>query len=653
MDTNASSTLLSKLSTEIDKSSNQSNFSETLSKIVKWIAEASSIIDKYGYSRPNVESEPTLKTDDATLSACSESDYTRSKTVKVDVCSIKSICDYGYTRPDTLKDRITHTNKGHTRSGMKRELSTPLETDETTSSTRNESDYTRSKIVRVDDCSIKSICDYGYTRPDTLKDRITHTNKGHTRSGMKRELSTPLETDETTSSTRNESDYTRSKIVRVDDCSAKSDSASGHSRPDTLNYKNTHTNTNKDYTRSSIKCELLALKKVDKNTHTNTNKDYTRSGIKCELLASKKVGKTTLSTRPSTPNGKQYKTCQKEPIKMVLKRITNRTNNEQEYTIKTDTVTTQTNKKINLNTSTALAQTMDTECNPPANGALLNKDLDKKERIEYYKSLEVESELFDLQSELPDFNTGKKPVNPKDISRLDKIITVNVETPEKYIELDREIDKCEQFINGQINIDKMTCNKNGKITMICDGENDKKLLMDYLNGKSYCPKEASIKDFTFAIFGIPKIRESGEILEELELRNGSLFNKSGYRINLRFPINKAKDALVFSCDLNMTLKINQKPFIHLGKKRYNLKHFIELVQCFRCSKFGHKTEQCKEKKPTCPNCAEEHQLKECKTNYKPKCGNCLSLGLGDPNHTSWDVRCPYRHKWIKKQKGYD
>ena len=560
MDTNASSTLLSKLSTEIDKSSNQSNFSETLSKIVKWIAEASSIIDKYGYSRPNVESEPTLKTDDATLSACSESDYTRSKTVKVDVCSIKSICDYGYTRPDTLKDRITHTNKGHTRSGMKRELSTPLETDETTSSTRNESDYTRSKIVRVDDCS------------------------------------------------------------------AKSDSASGHSRPDTLNYK---------------------------NTHTNTNKDYTRSGIKCELLASKKVGKTTLSTRPSTPNGKQYKTCQKEPIKMVLKRITNRTNNEQEYTIKTDTVTTQTNKKINLNTSTALAQTMDTECNPPANGALLNKDLDKKERIEYYKSLEVESELFDLQSELPDFNTGKKPVNPKDISRLDKIITVNVETPEKYIELDREIDKCEQFINGQINIDKMTCNKNGKITMICDGENDKKLLMDYLNGKSYCPKEASIKDFTFAIFGIPKIRESGEILEELELRNGSLFNKSGYRINLRFPINKAKDALVFSCDLNMTLKINQKPFIHLGKKRYNLKHFIELVQCFRCSKFGHKTEQCKEKKPTCPNCAGEHQLKECKTNYKPKCGNCLSLGLGDPNHTSWDVRCPYRHKWIKKQKGYD
>ena len=115
-------------------------------------------------------------------------------------------------------------------------------------------------------------------------------------------------------------------------------------------------------------------------------------------------------------------------------------------------------------------------------------------------------------------------------------------------------------------------------------------------------------------------------------------------VSLRFSIDSSSDAVIFSCPERTAVEINRKPHTFLGKKRYKLCNFVDLVQCFRCSKFGHKTAKCVARKTCCPNCAQNHPLDECQTNHTPHCGNCLKVGAPHSAHSSWDVRCPFHKK---------
>jgi hypothetical protein len=279
---------------------------------------------------------------------------------------------------------------------------------------------------------------------------------------------------------------------------------------------------------------------------------------------------------------------------------------------------------------------------------LVNLNLiNKSDRIKLYKSLKIDNKAFSNMDNLPDFNTGKKLLNPNNIGRLRRMITVKVDTPDDYIKLDKKLSTCDQIMNGNINIEKITCNSEGKMTIISENEEQKEILKEIIRDSLFEPKDVKIKNFTFSAFGINKLKETSEIMVELSNKDFR-FKGSGIKVINRFSINKSKDAIIFSCDANSTNSIIDKPYIFIDNKRYQLKHFIELIQCYKCSKFGHK--DCRQIKPVCPNCAEEHTLKDCKINYKPNCGNCKSLGLTDTEHSSWDVRCPYRLKWIKKQK---
>ena len=385
--------------------------------------------------------------------------------------------------------------------------------------------------------------------------------------------------------------------------------------------------------------------KIDNRTNTkrttsissnkNTNDVTNTNNAPFDTVPKFKTNKSEVNSKHSTH----------KPIKMLIKKIKhNSDKNSHTHNILSEKTEEYKAELIVERTPSSITVSDQNQ---------LNRDLEKDGRVEYYKSLDLKTESFDSLNKLPDFNTGRKPIKPTDFTRLERMLTVKVESPEEYTTLNKDIDECQQFGNGEIDINKMTCDKNGKVTILCDEEDQKDMLIDYLKNKSYDAKPIKFKNFTFSVFGIPKLKSSEQVLSELETRDSGRFNKSGYKISDRFPIDKAKDAIVLSCNVEMTIKINKKPYIHLGKKIYRLQHFIELIQCFKCSKFGHKTEECRSKNLCCPNCASEHELKECRTNYIPKCGNCLSLDLGNLTHSSWDVRCPYRHKWIKKQKGYD
>lgn len=279
----------------------------------------------------------------------------------------------------------------------------------------------------------------------------------------------------------------------------------------------------------------------------------------------------------------------------------------------------------------------------------LLKDLDRSSRSEYYKSLNINNNNFDRLDELPSFNTGRKPIDPSDLSRLKKMVTVKIETPPEYLKLHETIAKSEQLMDGRLNVEKICCNPKGKSTIICEDEGQKKLLMELLAESAFSANDAKIKNITFAIFGIPKIRKSEEIVSELTRRD-KRFKKDTFKIKERFPISTVKDAITLSCCESLTSEIIKKRHVFLGTKKYTLSKFVDLVQCFKCSRFGHTSANCNSKKMCCPNCAYAHSLNECTIEYTPKCGNCSCVAVGHTDHSSWDARCPYRLMWIKKQK---
>ena len=78
--------------------------------------------------------------------------------------------------------------------------------------------------------------------------------------------------------------------------------------------------------------------------------------------------------------------------------------------------------------------------------------------------------------------------------------------------------------------------------------------------------------------------------------------------------------------------------------RYKVRDRYHALMCFHCQRFGHMKTKCSDKakgdKPRCPKCAGEHEMKECKANFK-KCINCVRANRSsEPGHTVNEHCCP-------------
>jgi hypothetical protein len=97
--------------------------------------------------------------------------------------------------------------------------------------------------------------------------------------------------------------------------------------------------------------------------------------------------------------------------------------------------------------------------------------------------------------------------------------------------------------------------------------------------------------------------------------------------------------------LKVIQKAKYKIFIDFGICRVSDRFFVK--QCYKCQKFGHRSENCPADQPICRFCAANHESSSCtlrisKDKSKLHCSNC------DGNHCTSDVSCPA----IRKQVDY-
>lgn len=114
--------------------------------------------------------------------------------------------------------------------------------------------------------------------------------------------------------------------------------------------------------------------------------------------------------------------------------------------------------------------------------------------------------------------------------------------------------------------------------------------------------------------------------------------------------------LVFKLPHSLAEQLMKNPFVNFGITKIKIKKFIPFFICHCCSGLGHTDNNCfkrsKKHTPSCPNCAMNHSLRDCKSDFIAKCTNFSNHNKKDPlanlntDHSSWDTKCPLRNKAI-------
>ena len=122
--------------------------------------------------------------------------------------------------------------------------------------------------------------------------------------------------------------------------------------------------------------------------------------------------------------------------------------------------------------------------------------------------------------------------------------------------------------------------------------------------------------------------------------------------NSRFKYNK----------FNVVIEVDKKTYdcllaakkVNVGWDRCHIIPAINVLRCFKCGEFGHKSTDCK-KDETCSLCSGQHRTSEC-TSTVLKCVNCLKFNKErkinlDVNHAASRSECSVYKRLYEQKKG--
>ena len=197
--------------------------------------------------------------------------------------------------------------------------------------------------------------------------------------------------------------------------------------------------------------------------------------------------------------------------------------------------------------------------------------------------------------------------------------------------------------------------RSGKILIQSTSKEDIKILNDNIN--STCETlESNIsrrKNPRLVIYNIPEEVNIDNAASIISLQNSEL-NISPDEIKPKFVYENRKKAknIVIELSPEARKKIIDKK-LKLGWEICKNEDYIRVNRCFKCSKYNHSSINC-QGKITCPNCAQEHDKRDCKAKIEEyRCINCTNWNNYNKdklntNHSSLDRACErYKAALIK------
>ena len=121
--------------------------------------------------------------------------------------------------------------------------------------------------------------------------------------------------------------------------------------------------------------------------------------------------------------------------------------------------------------------------------------------------------------------------------------------------------------------------------------------------------------------------------------------------NPRLKYNKYNVVMEVDKDTYSCLMTARK--VNIGWDRCYVYEAFNVLRCFNCGEFGHKSIECKNEE-TCSKCCGRHRTSECSaTDFK--CANCAKMNQDrklnlDTKHPAFSVKCPVYLKLLEKKK---
>jgi len=114
-----------------------------------------------------------------------------------------------------------------------------------------------------------------------------------------------------------------------------------------------------------------------------------------------------------------------------------------------------------------------------------------------------------------------------------------------------------------------------------------------------------------------------EILNAIVSQNTSIKEGSDLKLikQLPNPIDKNQSTLILELDAEShQLTVNQG-YVYVRWNRFKVYDALMVNRCYKCSRLGHISANCKSENHICPRCSEHHKIEECKA-INVRCINC-------------------------------
>lgn len=241
----------------------------------------------------------------------------------------------------------------------------------------------------------------------------------------------------------------------------------------------------------------------------------------------------------------------------------------------------------------------------------------------------LEQKIQELEQEEHLYKQNKKY---SDVVKSNKEAVIVVKPKDTKQQSNKTKEIIQDSINPQAagtSVSKLKYIRDGGVAICCEEKGAEKIIKEAEQklGNEYNVAVVKKANPKIKLINVNKkdINEEKEFIEKLVFHNHINIKKENYTLNV---INKFKSKsntrhchVIVEVDSLTYTELCKNEYIQTGWKGCKYEDYINIVQCYKCYKFGHKAINCKSEKNICPKCAGDHKVSEC-TSEETCCNNC-------------------------------
>lgn len=209
-------------------------------------------------------------------------------------------------------------------------------------------------------------------------------------------------------------------------------------------------------------------------------------------------------------------------------------------------------------------------------------------------------------------------------------------------------------------MERIVPTRRGVVVLNCSSEEQQKHLEAALasgEGEVRIAREKADRNLPLTVMGLERRWRAEEVIAEVYRENESAragMTMAEFTGAMRFLSRRRRGwggdmvDIVFTVEPTLHQRLLELGRISVGRVWRKMEVKYDVVRCFRCSRFGHRSSVCNEKQ-CCANCGGEHALVECRE-QKPDCPNCRRSGAKERAHKASSPECPQYRRAVEQKK---